>query len=266
MCACVCVCVFICLFSYICVRCRFVCCVPSTEICFNFFFLWLSGKSWEHGQAINSCQTFWWEFGTCSGIKTEFFCLCLWLCVHEFLPEERCIDHNENQLWPSNRSVSNDSVRFVPLSLVMPFASFCVLFAVHTLSVLFVCHFFLQTQALVVALLASVVAISLGWVKEGMDKHFWQHGALLIASSLFTASIASLALGIVMCGVVYFSYHCRIDPDNVATPIAASLGDITTLALLASSANFLYQHSSSSKLERFKLLMFQFFSMFSCFM
>ena len=106
--------------------------------------------------------------------------------------------------------------------------------------------FSLQTQALVVALLASVVAISLGWVKEGMDKHFWQHSALLIASSLFTASIASLVLCFIVCTVVYISHQIHVNPDNVATPIAASLGDITTLALMSSSANFLYQHSSSS--------------------
>ncbi|KFM73847.1 Solute carrier family 41 member 1, partial [Stegodyphus mimosarum] len=36
-----------------------------------------------------------------------------------------------------------------------------------------------------------------------------------------------------MVGVVIFSRKCQINPDNVATPIAASLGDLTTLSLLA---------------------------------
>jgi len=43
-----------------------------------------------------------------------------------------------------------------------------------------------------------------------------------------------------MAGVVLFSHRCNINPDNVATPIAASLGDITTLALLSTIASVLY--------------------------
>ncbi|CAF4648708.1 unnamed protein product, partial [Rotaria sp. Silwood2] len=34
---------------------------------------------------------------------------------------------------------------------------------------------------------------------------------------------------------------CKINPDNIATPVAASLGDITTLAVLAGVSNFLFQ-------------------------
>lgn len=37
-----------------------------------------------------------------------------------------------------------------------------------------------------------------------------------------------------------FSRHCSINPDNVATPIAASLGDITSLALLSWISTVLY--------------------------
>ena len=33
--------------------------------------------------------------------------------------------------------------------------------------------------------------------------------------------------------VVLLSRRCHVNPDNVATPIAASLGDLTTLALLS---------------------------------
>lgn len=36
--------------------------------------------------------------------------------------------------------------------------------------------------------------------------------------------------------VVLLSRKCGINPDNVATPIAASLGDLTTLSLLAGIA------------------------------
>ena len=41
--------------------------------------------------------------------------------------------------------------------------------------------------------------------------------------------------------VVILSRKCHINPDNVATPIAASLGDLTTLALLSSIATLFYK-------------------------
>ena len=44
-----------------------------------------------------------------------------------------------------------------------------------------------------------------------------------------------------MVGVVLFSRRCHINPDNVATPIAASLGDITTLSLLSAIGYILYK-------------------------
>ena len=44
-----------------------------------------------------------------------------------------------------------------------------------------------------------------------------------------------------MVGVVLFSRRCNINPDNVATPIAASLGDLTTLSLLSGIGWLLYQ-------------------------
>ena len=44
-----------------------------------------------------------------------------------------------------------------------------------------------------------------------------------------------------MVGVVLFSRKCHINPDNVATPIAASLGDITTLSLLSAIGYILYK-------------------------
>lgn len=96
----------------------------------------------------------------------------------------------------------------------------------------------LQCQATVVGFLASLFAMVMGWIPEGVFN--WRHALLLCASSLLTASVASLALGLVMIGVVIGSRKCHVNPDNVATPIAASLGDLTTLALLALVASFLY--------------------------
>ena len=98
--------------------------------------------------------------------------------------------------------------------------------------------FISQAQALVVAALASIAAVVFGWILDG---HFDVHHAWLLgASSLVTASLASLILGSVMVGVILLSRKCGINPDNVATPIAASLGDLTTLALLSTISSFLY--------------------------
>ncbi|XP_015510275.1 solute carrier family 41 member 1 [Neodiprion lecontei] len=96
----------------------------------------------------------------------------------------------------------------------------------------------IQCQAMVVGLLASLAAVILGWIPEA---HFdINHGLLLCASSLLTASIASFILGLVMVAVILLSRKMNINPDNVATPIAASLGDLTTLALLSWIASMLY--------------------------
>lgn len=96
-----------------------------------------------------------------------------------------------------------------------------------------------QCQAIVVGLLASIVAIVCVVVEEhGFNPH---HALLLCACSIITASIASFFLGVLTCGVVVLSTHINIDPDNVATPIAAGLGDITSLVLLSLVASFLHQ-------------------------
>ena len=98
-----------------------------------------------------------------------------------------------------------------------------------------------QGQALVVAALATAVSIVFG-----RDLHV-AHMLLLGASSLSTAAIASLLLGAVMIAVIVISYIVRINPDNVATPIAASLGDLVTLSLLSIIANWLYDLSGELK-------------------
>uniref|UniRef100_A0AAY4C804 Solute carrier family 41 member n=1 Tax=Denticeps clupeoides TaxID=299321 RepID=A0AAY4C804_9TELE len=89
----------------------------------------------------------------------------------------------------------------------------------------------IQVQATVVGFLASIAAVIFGWIPEGEFK--LNHAVLLCASSVATAFIASLLLGLIMIGVIIASRKVGINPDNVATPIAASLGDLITLALLA---------------------------------
>merc|ERR1712243_490064 len=63
---------------------------------------------------------------------------------------------------------------------------------------------------------------------------------LLFASSIVTASLASFTLALVMVIVIVGGRKLRCNPDNIATPIAASLGDVVTLGLLAWISDVLY--------------------------
>lgn len=96
----------------------------------------------------------------------------------------------------------------------------------------------LQCQATIVGFLASLFAIIVDYIEEGTFRI--NHALLICASSLLTASVASFLLGCLTIGVVIISRKCQINPDNVAAPVAASLGDVVTLSLLAFCSHFLY--------------------------
>ena len=59
-------------------------------------------------------------------------------------------------------------------------------------------------------------------------------------------SVTTIVKGSVMVGVVVLSRRFHINPDNVATPIAASLGDLTTISLLAALSRGLYSLADTS--------------------
>lgn len=107
----------------------------------------------------------------------------------------------------------------------------------------------IQCQAIVVGFLGSVIAVVMGAIKSNEVE--LDHAYLLCASSLVTVSLASLVLGLITAGVIILSRHCRINPDNVATPIAASLGDITSLALLSWVATLLYDSIGNNLIALF---------------
>lgn len=135
-----------------------------------------------------------------------------------------------------------------------------------------------------VGFLASIAAVIFGWIPDG---HFsLDHAVLLCASSVATAFIASLVLGrryilyilhvplpnmlgspchhpifflfffffpvgMIMIGVIIGSRKMGINPDNVATPIAASLGDLITLALLSGISWGLYKELGEEQQKAF---------------
>lgn len=97
-----------------------------------------------------------------------------------------------------------------------------------------------QIQAVVVGFLSSIFAIVLNLILRGQLEV--NHALLLITSSVLTASFASLILGCLVIGVIVLSKSYQINPDNVATPIAGSLGDLTTVIILAGVSTMLYRH------------------------
>merc|ERR550525_1257972 len=95
-----------------------------------------------------------------------------------------------------------------------------------------------QCQGIVVGFLASLCGLAMGWIPVG--KANYEQALLLCASAIVTASLASFALALVMIVVIVGARRCNCNPDNIATPIAASLGDVVTLGLLAWISDVLY--------------------------
>ncbi|KAM9377662.1 solute carrier family 41 member 2 [Pholidichthys leucotaenia] len=95
-----------------------------------------------------------------------------------------------------------------------------------------------QLQATVLGLLASLIAAVLGWMVEGNLP--FNCIVLLCSASVSAAFMASLLQGIFMVGVIIGSKRMGINPDNVATPIAASFGNLITLTFLAFFSQWYY--------------------------
>lgn len=92
----------------------------------------------------------------------------------------------------------------------------------------------IQCQAVAVAFLASAIAIgstSIQTMTFDLNKSL-----ILISTSLVTASVTGLFLAIIMVSVVVISRKANVNPDNVSTLIAAFLGDLTAVCLIAGSA------------------------------
>ena len=91
-------------------------------------------------------------------------------------------------------------------------------------------------------------------IERQMNGFDWDNALILCASSLLTANIACFVLGTMMILVIVGSHRLRIDPDNIASPVAASLGDMTTAALLAVIAHSIYHYSENQRLPYLALI------------
>ncbi|BGP38066.1 hypothetical protein JCM10449v2_001993 [Rhodotorula kratochvilovae] len=118
----------------------------------------------------------------------------------------------------------------------------------------------LQVQALIVSLISGLLAFALGLASRkgvhvalqhplydpnspthvaagGLDATAALRGGyfealLILCVSMLAAGISSGVLGSFMCSLVVLCRRFRINPDNIATPIASALGDMVTLVIL----------------------------------
>lgn len=87
-----------------------------------------------------------------------------------------------------------------------------------------------QVQAIGVSLAASFLTIITS-LSEGTPFNIYRVISLML-TAIATASAASLILSTLMVLLAILARKWKINPDNVATPIAAMLGDVTTLSFM----------------------------------
>ncbi|ORX57514.1 MgtE-domain-containing protein [Hesseltinella vesiculosa] len=103
----------------------------------------------------------------------------------------------------------------------------------------------IQVQALISGAVAGMVSLVLGWLEHPSDLTI-SNTLVVTASSIIAATGSSFVLGVFMCLLIIASRKLEIDPDNIACPMASSLGDVVTLGILAASAHTLMNYSDSS--------------------
>ncbi|XP_063369983.1 solute carrier family 41 member 1 isoform X1 [Cydia amplana] len=96
-----------------------------------------------------------------------------------------------------------------------------------------------QVQAIVAATVVAIFAIVINIIT---DKTFnGDYVLLLISSAVFTATTTCFILDFVLVMVIIGSHRFKVNPDNVATPLAASIGDIVSNSVLAVTAQYMYE-------------------------
>ncbi|XP_053686366.1 solute carrier family 41 member 1 isoform X1 [Sabethes cyaneus] len=97
-----------------------------------------------------------------------------------------------------------------------------------------------QVQATVAAFIVSIFAIGVGAAING--NFLFDHAMLLTASSMFTATSSCFVLDFVLVAVILLSNKLKMNPDNLATPLAASIGDVVSISLLSFIASLLFEN------------------------
>lgn len=85
-----------------------------------------------------------------------------------------------------------------------------------------------QCLSIIISLNASWLAIIIHLFTSD-DAFDGLHALLIVATALITSSVVSFILDLLMILIVQVSSLYGVNPDNIATPLAASLGDMTAL-------------------------------------
>ncbi|KAL0103320.1 hypothetical protein PUN28_017537 [Cardiocondyla obscurior] len=95
-----------------------------------------------------------------------------------------------------------------------------------------------QIQAIVAAVCLSLFGMIVGMF-NGNDFE-WNHALLLAVSCMCTATSSCFILDFLMIAVIMLSYRYKMNPDNLATPLAASIGDVVSISILSTIASEFY--------------------------
>ncbi|GBC41027.2 solute carrier family 41 member 1-like [Rhizophagus irregularis DAOM 181602=DAOM 197198] len=100
----------------------------------------------------------------------------------------------------------------------------------------------LQVQSLIVGAVAGLFSFLEGVVFHSDHVSTFHESILVIVASMVCAALSSMILGTFMCVLIILCRRFRINPDNIACPMASSLGDLLTLIILATCGEILLQY------------------------
>ncbi|XP_053619304.1 solute carrier family 41 member 1-like isoform X1 [Plodia interpunctella] len=112
-----------------------------------------------------------------------------------------------------------------------------------------------QVQAIVASTVVSIFAIVVNTITDRQLNG--NYILLIIASAVFTATTTCFVLDFVMVMVIYGSHKFKVNPDNVATPLAASIGDIVSNSVLAVTAQYMYEQIRPHSADRSEVSLWQ---------
>lgn len=101
--------------------------------------------------------------------------------------------------------------------------------------------------AMCLSILAGFVATIIGQsvvLIFGLAEFNPDHMLLLFGTCITTTLVATFCLVSVTMGIMMLSYYFGFNPDNIATPIAAALGDLLTLCVLHGSSEMFFERNS----------------------
>ncbi|RWS09697.1 solute carrier family 41 member 1-like isoform X1 [Dinothrombium tinctorium] len=84
-------------------------------------------------------------------------------------------------------------------------------------------------------------------IQEETKNLTWNKAFIILGSCLITTNMANIFLGSLLCLlIVLCKVRFNINPDNIATPIAASAGDLITMGLMAIFSSFIFDSFKKS--------------------